>query len=528
MSGVAAALAAQLGAETRMRLRSGATAFAVLAMFAIAFTYIPDPASNRVSISWERDGVLLSGLYSSAYIGWVVAMLTTMMLPFVGFYLVTGSVKRDLDRHIWPIVAATPTPRVAYLAGKMLSSFAYLMILGAVSLIPATFLFFRYGHGTLEPLELVKPWILLVPPSLLFTAAMALLFDVTPGLRGRGGLVLWFFAWIILFFMIPGNLAGLLDRQKTDLENPAFDPAGLVLVEKSVQQSIGARPKSLNLGINIVSQPIRRIPFPGIPLTSGLVATRAAQLGWSVVALGVASLTFPLGTARSARMSRRSRRKNEAGAAETTEARSGVAPIALVTRPAKPSFSAAAIADAMLIWKSASWIKWPMAAAALIAAVLPVAQTSGPVAVTLILAAIVTSEAAAREELAGAGPLVFAQPGTPRSVVVWKCASVGLFVALLFLPAMLRTAVSRPDRLISLALGLVFVVSASVGLGRLTKGGRFFSALFTAAWYVAVQGALDFTGLFAKVAGTGVPAAFAGAGLLTVATAWLIERRDAR
>ncbi|MFA6956391.1 MAG: hypothetical protein WC538_11010 [Thermoanaerobaculia bacterium] len=528
MSAVAAALAAQLGAETRMRLRSGATAFAVLAMFAVAFTYIPDPASNRVSISWERDGILLSGLYSCAYIGWVVAMLTSMMLPFVGFYLVTGSVKRDLDRHIWPIVAATPTPRIAYLAGKMLAGFAYLMLLAAVSLLPATILFFRYGSGPFEPLEILTPWLLLVPPALLFTSAMALLFDVTPGLRGRGGYALWFFAWVILFFMIPGNLAGVLDRAKTDLENPAFDPAGLVLIEKSVQRSIGARPKSLNLGISIVSKPIQRVEFPGIPLTGGLVATRAAQLGWSVAVLGLASLTFPLGAAKLSGASLRRGRKRDAVPDEVAEAQSGSAAPVFVTRPTRPSFAGAVIADAMLIWRSASWIKWPMAAAALISGALPAAQTPGPFAVTLLLAAIVISETAAREDLAGTGPLVFAQPGTPHSIVLWKCASVGLFVALLFLPTMLRTAISHPARLGTLVLGIVFVISAAVGLGRLTKGGRFFSALFTAAWYVAVQGALDFTGLFAKAADAGLAAAFAGAGLVAVTLAWLVERRAAR
>jgi len=525
VSAIAAALAAQLGAETRMRLRSGATAFAVLAMFAIAFTYIPDPASNRVSISWERDGILLSGHYSSAYIGWVVAMLTSMMLPFVGFYLVTGSVKRDLDRHIWPIVAATPTPRVAYLAGKLRAGFPYLMPLAAVSLVPATFLFFRYGHGTFEPTELLKPWLLLVPASLLFTSAMALLFDVTPGLRGRGGLVLWFFAWIILFFMIPGELSGVLDRGKTQLENPAFDPAGLVLVEKAIQQSIGTRPKSLNLGINIVSKPIQRVEFPGIPLTAPLVATRVAQCGWSVAVLGLATLIFPLGAGKSARASLRGRKSNGARPAEAADARGAVAQVAFVTRPVRPSFASAVLADALPIRKSASWIKWPMAGSALIAAALPVAQMPGPFAVTLILAAIVISETAAREDLAGTGPLVFAQPGTPRSIVLWKCASVGLFVTLLFLPTMLRTAISRPDRLVPLALGITFVIGASVGLGRLTKGGRFFSALFTAAWYVAVQGALDFTGLFAKAADADTAAAFAAAGLLTLAAAWLVEKR---
>jgi hypothetical protein len=74
----------------------------------------------------------------------------------------------------------------------------------------------------------------------------------------------------------------------------------------------------------------------------------------------------------------------------------------------------------------------------------------------------------------------------------------------------------------------VFVISASVGLGLLTKGGRFFSALFTAMWYVAVQGALDFTGIFAKIPDAGLAASFAGGAVLTLAAAWLKERLATR
>ncbi|MBI2214575.1 MAG: hypothetical protein HYU52_13095 [Acidobacteria bacterium] len=528
MTLLTAALAAQLGAETRMRLRSGATAFAILAMFAVAFTYIPDPAANRVSISWERDGLLMSGLYSSAYIGWVVAMLTSMMLPFAGFYLVTGSVKRDLDRHIWPIVASTPAPRAAYLAGKLLASFAYLLLLGGVTLIPATLLFFRYGHGPFEPLEIVTPWLLLVPPALLFTAAMALLFDVTPGLRGRGGFVLWFFAWTVLFFLIPGQLSGVLDRDRVQLDTPAFDPAGIIFVEKSVQEAIGTRPQSLNLGVGIISRPLHRVEFPGTPVTAQVVLTRAAQCGWSVVVLGLATIMFPLGAASSARAPRAKRTSASPKGEAAVETGTAATAFKLVSHPMRPSFVSSVIADTILTWKAASWLKWPTVVAALLAGLLPAGPARGAFAVTLLLVAIMISETAAREPIAGTSPLVFAQPGTPRSIVAWKCASVGLFVTMVFLPSIARTAVMNPERLVSLLFGLAFVVAASVSLGLLTKGGRFFSALFTAAWYTAVQGALDFTGMFAVVPGAATAAAFAAAALLTLAAAWLMEQRTAR
>ncbi|MCM2313679.1 MAG: hypothetical protein NDJ92_00820 [Thermoanaerobaculia bacterium] len=528
MNYVASALVAQLDAETRMRLRSAATAIAVLAMFAIAFTYIPDPSSNRVSISWEHDGKLMSGLYTSSYIGWVVGMLTSMLLPFVGFYLVTGSVKRDIERRIWPIVGATPTPRIAYLAGKLLSSFAYLMLLAAISLIPATFLFFRYGHGPFRPVDMITPWLLLVPPSLLFTAAMALLFDVTPGLRGRGGYVVWFFAWTMLFFMIPGQLAGLLDKDRKELENPAFDPAGIVMVEKAVQQTIASRPKSLNLGIGIVSRPIQRIDFPGVPVTAELAALRGAQGLWSVGVLALATVVFPLGAARSARRFSRRRKNGDELREATAEPSLGDIHVRLVTRESRPSFARSVLADVQLLWQTASWLKWPMAGASLLTLVLPARGSSACTAIVLILSAIVISEAAAREALAGTSSLVFAQPGVPRSTVAWKAASVSVFVLAILLSTLTRAALAGPDRFAAIVLGAVFVVSASVGLGWLTQGGKFFSALFTAVWYVAVQGQLDFTGVFAIVPDLTLCASFAGAGLLVLGIAWAQERRRAR
>lgn len=528
MNNVASALVAQLDAETRVRLRSAATAIAVLAMFAIAFTYIPDPSSSRVSISWESNGVRMSGFYSSAYIGWVVAMLTSIMLPFAGFYLVTGSVKRDLDRRIWPIVAATPTPRIAYLAGKMLAGFSYLMILGAVSLIPATLLFFRYGHGPFEPSEIVKPWLLLVPPSLLFTSAMALLFDVTPGLRGKGGYVVWFFAWVFLFLALPGKLAGVLDEKRAQLQNPAFDPAGLVMVESAIERAVGAKPKAVNLGVIILNEKLERVEFPGVPVSGGLVAARVAQFGWSAAVLGLATLVFPFGAARSARASLRRKAVKENGREEPVASREPAVHIHLVTRPAHPSFARSVLADAGLIWQTASWLKWPMAFASLAALVVPAAVAQGFIAVVLILCVVVISESAAREELAGTAGLVFAQPGVPQSQIAWKLASVGVFATAVFAPMVVHSALAGPERLAAALLATLFVVTASVGLGWLTKGGKFFSAIFTAAWYVAVQGAADFTGVFAKTVDLEVCASFAIAGVAVSAAAWGEEMRRRR
>ena len=151
------ALGAQVAAETRSRLRSTGTILTVLAMFALAFLYIPPPGSRRVSILWQvgegANAHTYSGTYSAGFIGAVVALLTSMLMPLAGFYLVAGSVRRDLERRVWPIIAATRTSPTVYLLGKWLASFAYLLVLAALALLPAIFLFLRYGTGpfSLEP-----------------------------------------------------------------------------------------------------------------------------------------------------------------------------------------------------------------------------------------------------------------------------------------------------------------------------------------------------------------------------------------
>ena len=109
MSQALRALGAQVAAETRSRLRSTGTVLTVLAMFALAFLYLPPPGSRRASILWQVGEQTYSGTYTAGFIGAVVALLTSMLMPLVGFYLVAGSVRRDLDRRVWPIIAATRT-----------------------------------------------------------------------------------------------------------------------------------------------------------------------------------------------------------------------------------------------------------------------------------------------------------------------------------------------------------------------------------------------------------------------------------
>src|SRR5262245_27604207 len=66
------------------------------------------------------------GIYNSAWVGTLVAMMTVSFLSLAGFYLVKNAVERDRQTGVGPVLAATPLASTVYLLGKWLSNFAVL------------------------------------------------------------------------------------------------------------------------------------------------------------------------------------------------------------------------------------------------------------------------------------------------------------------------------------------------------------------------------------------------------------------
>jgi hypothetical protein len=139
-------LAAQVGAEVRMRLRSFATPIAAAAFAAAAFFWIPDPKGNATSLSWDLpDGRVQAPVYSAAYVGFAISVLSGIILAMSAFYLVAGSVRRDRERGVGAILAATPLSKAAFLGGKWAAHFVYLMVLACFGLAAGLVAFVRRG-----------------------------------------------------------------------------------------------------------------------------------------------------------------------------------------------------------------------------------------------------------------------------------------------------------------------------------------------------------------------------------------------
>ena len=522
VSAFLAAVGAQAAVETRMRLRSPATLFAALLLGAGAVLWIPDPTGRATSLLWTMaDGRRLAPEYSSSYLAWAAAMVGALWASLIGFYLVAGSVRRDKRSGVGAILAATPLSDTAYLAGKAASHLLYLGALSSLSVGAALVAFARWGVGPLHAAEFLRSWALYIVPAVVVTACMAVLFDVTPGLRTRGGYVIWFF-----FFVILASGFNARDSRGRVVNMPRVDPVGMTTLDGRAHRAMPGA-VGVSSGLVISDKPLTRVPWPGLKRADGEVAARLTSLLAALVPFAASLLFFDRFDPA------RGRPRFGLGkiSLETPVPADGAAPAAAaaLARPVvlAPSAARSVLAEARLAWDAASLLKWPLLAAALAAPFLPAAAFPLGAAGMLLLLGLAVAEVAAREALAGTRGLVFAQPGVPASPVLWKTGAILVFVLAFGLPSAARAAVESPAAGAAFLGGLLFTAGTAASFGSLTGGGKLFLGVYTALWYFAVNRLpiADFTGLFARPEASRT-AAYLLAGAAAVGVALAAERRS--
>ena len=187
----------------------------------MGYIFVPSPEANYVTLGWGSDTSFYRGVYNSAWIGANVAMLTGTFLALLGFYVVKGTVKRDEQTRVGQIIATTPLSNPVYTLGNALGNFSVLSTMIAVVLFTSLGMqLFRGETFTIDPWALTAPFLLLVLPLMFMVAAIAVLFETRPLLRGGLGNVAYTFMWLI----------GL------PLSSEVFDLFGLT----AVLQSMGA------------------------------------------------------------------------------------------------------------------------------------------------------------------------------------------------------------------------------------------------------------------------------------------------
>ena len=417
------------------------------------------------------------GHWNSAWAGGMMAMIANTFLSLCGFWFVKNAVDRDERTGVGPILATTPLTRAAYVVGKALSHFTVLALMALLLFLSAIVIqLTRGGLGPVAPLDYLGPYVFVVLPALALTAACAIAFETTPGLRGAFGNFAWMFVW-----------SGLL-MTSAQAPGPFSDVLGLSTIENSMGDAIRAqfpaahyvRGLSITLGGGLSGTP-RPFDYPGMRWDGVFLASR---LLWLAVALGIALLAaIPFHRFDPARVRLRGARAGS-GHGAPGGARRGFRLPALPALPPLPGLVGAelrlAFAGANTWWTLGLLGLWIAASLT----PLPIAR-SGILAALWIWGVPRWSALGARDARDATEGFVLPTPGAAwrQPLAAWGAGVIA--AAILGAPVALRLAIAGElPGLAAWGAGALFIPALALACGAWSNTNKLFEALYVMLWYM--------------------------------------------
>src|SRR5205085_8022369 len=118
------------------------------------------------------------------------------LIGLAGFYVVSNAVKRDVISRCGYVIAGTTMKGSEYIVGKFAGNVFFLSVFMGGFMLCSMLMVLVRGEAPLEPLVFMGQYLLLVPPAIVFVAALAIFFECTPFLRTKFGDVAYFFIWV--------------------------------------------------------------------------------------------------------------------------------------------------------------------------------------------------------------------------------------------------------------------------------------------------------------------------------------------
>jgi ABC-type multidrug transport system permease subunit len=161
--------------DYKQRTRSYAFLLTLAVSLYAAYSFVPAPGAAYTTL---RVGNYF-GVQNSAWIGYVTAMMSTVFLTFIGFYLVNSGIKKDVDTGVGMIVATTSISNFHYLLAKTISNFLVLLSIAGVVFLMGIVLFFVRSSGyPFELSQFILPYLLITVPVIFFISALAVVAEV--------------------------------------------------------------------------------------------------------------------------------------------------------------------------------------------------------------------------------------------------------------------------------------------------------------------------------------------------------------
>lgn len=474
------------------------------------------------------------GVFNSAWIGGLMALVCSTFLSLAGFYVVKNTIERDRSTRVGEILASTPMSKMLYLMGKAVSNFVVLAAM--VVILAISGIIMQFWHAEVPHVELGKllaPLLLIALPALAMVAAIAVLFETIPLLRGGFGNILYFFVW-------SAGLAIPIATTEAN-RNSSFDWAGLSVIWSGLRSAANmpVDHSSFSLSLGSRSQELVRSTFQwnGIQWTVSLVL---ARLAWIAVALAftfLAALLFD-------RFDPSKDRSRPAAAslalpAEAAEilplAHTGVPAPALTPLANRQShfrFGAILVAELRLMLKGQKWWWYAVAAGLMVAcAAVPSAPARGILlACAWFWPILIWSKMGVREVRDETSQLIFSAPHpiARQLPAVW---SAGVALALITGGGFAsRLALAGDGRgLLAWLIGALFIPTLALALGVWSGSSKLFEIVYTVLCYVGPLHAtqqLDFMASAPGTAATRIPAFYLASAVALAALAVLGRKRQ--
>jgi hypothetical protein len=487
----------------------------ILALTIVAgYAFVPPPDADYVTLAWVSTTTLYRGVYNSAWIGAMVALLTGTFLTLLGFYVVNDSVKRDEETRVGQIIATTPLSNSVYTLGNALCNFAVLSTIVAIVLLTALGMQLVRGEVlAIDLWALTAPFLVLVLPLMFLVSAIAVLFETRPMLRGGAGNIVYAFVWM---FSLP-------------LFSELFDMFGIFGILSSMGVAGQAMYPELDQNKSILGlewgftqdRALALFTWHGVDWTSAVIQTRLILVG---VAVGISLLA----SVRFIRFdpSRESKKIPEVPPSDVLDVEevyeSMVVPLKeaqlrpLVRNAVQFRFGPMLLAECRLILKELKQLPflgmWGSAASgALIIAglLLPLEEAQGillPVA--WLLPVLIWSKLGTREARHRTDQLIFSSANslTRQLPALWLA---GVLLAIVTGSGVALNLALHGDWLGVLAwvVGALFIPSLALCLGVWTGSSKLFELTYTLLWYIGPLNRvelLDFMGALPRSVEAGI------------------------
>jgi ABC-type transport system involved in multi-copper enzyme maturation permease subunit len=472
-----------LQADVRERMRTPRF-WVVLGLMAWATWWCFPPIEAGYSTLSLIDGS--RGRYSSAWAGMSLALVYSTLLNLAGFYLVRGTLTRDIETRVWQLLVTTPMTRGGYLLAKWASHMAVFGMIAMVSVVVALVAqWVRAEDRHIDLIELLKPLVLLSLPSLALTAMFAIWFDLVPWLRRTAGNVLFFVVWAV---MLTVSLAPYDGQTKADPQGWTSDPGGIAVAARELDRVREAQTgKPLAFGINIGGNPMStdavRFDWPAWHPGPKVVASRAL---WLALAMLLTLMAAPLLDWAASRGVSKAKARSGAGRS--------MAWLNRVLDPfARGPLGILTVAELKLALRQRA-IWWWLAALVVLGVQTFAPQESMRIALLFawILPLDVLAHSVLRERDHGTGALVFTAPNILKRLLATRFLVGFTMLFALSLPTLVRLLISEPLAALAALTAIAAITSWGLCLGALCRNARPFELLMVGTVYVCLNGATVF------------------------------------